>query len=94
MVIFDLLGRSWAIGILWHLSQKHCKFRELQVLCEKISPTTLNKRIKELTHGGLIIRTVDGYALTEQGLVLAGLLSPINSWADKWAENFESNQET
>ncbi len=34
--IFDLLGRSWAMGILWHLSQQSCKFRELQYLCENM----------------------------------------------------------
>ena len=88
MVIFDLLGRNWAMGIVWHLSSGACTFRKLQSLCESISPTTLNKRIKELTTAGFIMRTVDGYTLTEQGKELFSLLYPVGKWAQKWAANY------
>lgn len=88
MVIFDLLGRNWAMGIVWHLSNGACTFRKLQNLCETISPTTLNKRIKELTTAGFITRTIDGYALTEQGKELFNLLYPVGQWAKKWAANY------
>ena len=94
MVIFDLLGRNWALGILWHLSQQPCKFRELQSLCETISPTTLNKRIKELTEAGFIMRTIHGYTLTGYGIALSKLLYPIHDWALDWAENYKTQHKT
>ncbi len=88
MVLLDLLGRSWAMGIIWHLSNGACTFRKLQSLCESISPTTLNKRIKELTTAGFIMRTIDGYTLTKQGKELFNLLHPVGEWAKKWAANY------
>ena len=88
MVIFDLLGRSWAMGIIWHLSNGPSTFRKLQAYCENISPTTLNKRIKELTQAFLITRTIDGYALTEQGEALYKLLQPLGKWSKEWAKNY------
>ncbi len=87
MVIFDLLGRSWAMGIIWHLNNGPSTFRRLQEYCENISPTTLNKRLKELTIAGLIERTVDGYTLTEQGLELFKLIHPLGKWAKQWAKS-------
>ena len=39
MVLFDLIGRRWAMGILWNLSDQDCTFRELQARCASLSPT-------------------------------------------------------
>ncbi|WP_282161374.1 winged helix-turn-helix transcriptional regulator [Ulvibacterium marinum] len=89
MVIFDLLGRSWAMGIIWHLNNGPSTFRRLQEYCENISPTTLNTRIKELTKAKLIIRTVDGYTLTDHGLQLFKLIHPLGKWARNWAKNYQ-----
>lgn len=88
MALFDLLGRSWAMGIIWRLHEGSCTFRGLQERCESISPTTLNRRIKELTQAFLIERTVDGYALTAKGEEIFKLLTPLESWAREWAKNF------
>ncbi len=85
MVIFDLLGRNWSMGIIWHLNNGPSTFRKLQEYCENISPTTLNKRIKELTNANLIMKTLDGYTLTEQGEELFNVISPLGKWAKKWA---------
>ncbi|WP_299442933.1 helix-turn-helix domain-containing protein [uncultured Aquimarina sp.] len=90
MVIFDLLGRSWSMGIIWHLNNGPSTFRKLQEYCENISPTTLNKRIKELTIADLIERTVDGYTLTKQGLELFKLIHPLGKWAKQWAEDIKN----
>lgn len=89
MVIFDLLGRSWAMGIIWHLNNGPSTFRKLQEYCENISPTTLNKRIKELTTAGLLERTIDGYTLTEQGQELFKLILPLGKWAKQWAKQYK-----
>ena len=67
MALFDLLGRTWALGIVWQLADGPQTFRALQDRCEGVSPTALNKRLKELTACGLVGRDVEGYVLTEQG---------------------------
>ncbi|MBG6131144.1 DNA-binding HxlR family transcriptional regulator [Aquimarina sp. EL_43] len=90
MALFDLLGRSWAMGIIWHLYRGPSTFRKLQEYCESISPTTLNKRLKELTESHLIERSIDGYMLTKQGKELFELLSPLGKWAKTWANNYTS----
>ena len=87
MALFDLLGRSWAMGIIWHLYSGPGTFRDVQVYCESISPTTLNKRLKELTRAGFIERTVKGYHLTKRGEELYHLLSPLGKWARMWAKS-------
>ena len=95
MALFDLLGRRWAMGVLWQLCQGGaCTFRELQARCESISPAVLNSRIKELRQGLLIERCEEGYRPTKLGLQLAALLLPFGEFADQWATYLnEQNQE-
>ncbi|TPN82788.1 winged helix-turn-helix transcriptional regulator [Aquimarina algicola] len=92
MALFDLLGRSWSMGIIWRLQEGACTFRALQDRCESISPTTLNKRLKELTQAFLIERTVDGYSLTDKGKEIFLLLKPLEFWARNWAKEFENKE--
>jgi DNA-binding HxlR family transcriptional regulator len=38
MALLDLLGRRWALGVLWNLSKGGpCTFRELQERCEGVA---------------------------------------------------------
>ena len=85
MALFDLLGRSWAMGIIWNLNEGPHNFRELQAKCETVSPTTLNTRLKELKAVHLIDRSITGYKLTEAGYELFTLLKPLGAWSQKWA---------
>ena len=89
MALLDLLGRSWSMGIIWHLNSGPSTFRKMQEYCESISPTTLNKRLKELTEARFIERTVDGYTLTKEGQELYLLIEPLGYWAKTWAKNFK-----
>lgn len=87
MALFDLLGRSWAMGIIWHLNSGAGTFRNLQEYCENISPTILNTRIKELTAANLIERGIEGYQLTNRGKELFNMLNPLGKWAKGWARS-------
>lgn len=89
MALFDLLGRNWAMGIIWHLSEGPSTFRQLQAYCETVSPTTLNIRLKELTNAFIIEKTVDGYALTELGKKIYELLEPMGKLAKEWSVYFK-----
>lgn len=87
MALFDLLGRSWSMGVIWHLHARPCTFRDLQASCESVSPTVLNKRLKELAAANLLERTTEGYALTKKGEELYHLINPLGKWAKIWARS-------
>lgn len=92
MALFDLLGRSWSIGLLWLLSDHGpATFGELQARCEAISPTVLNTRLKELRRAGLVERTEDGYDVTPLGIELFEMLAPLRDWSRKWAATVKRN---
>lgn len=86
MALFDLMGRRWAMGIVWNMDNEPITFRLLQSRCEFISPSILNSRIKDLREAGIIERTLDGYILTKRGQDLKELLKPLGSWSKEWAE--------
>ena len=47
MALLDLLGRRWALRILWELRDETLTFRELRGACDTMSPTVLNQRLAE-----------------------------------------------
>lgn len=86
MAMFDLLGRRWAMGIIWQLSDGPLPFIEIQKRCDSISPTILSARIKDLCEASLLEKTLEGYALTVHGKELFKILEPFKDWAIKWAK--------
>ncbi|MBP9022151.1 MAG: helix-turn-helix transcriptional regulator [Spirochaetes bacterium] len=92
MALFDLLGRRWAMGIIWQLSDGPLTFRAIQSKCNSMSPSVLNSRIKDLTEAMLIEQTPKGYALTKDGIELFEILQPFHDWSHKWEDKFESKK--
>lgn len=86
MALFDLLGRTWAMGVLWQMQDGPHTFRELQEKCESISPSILNSRIKDLREAEIAERTIEGYQLTERGKKLITIIRPFGEWALNWAK--------
>lgn len=93
MALFDLLGRNWALGVIWQLAEGPMTFRQLQERCERVSPTVLNKRIKELTASDLVERCEAGYRLTISGAELFTLLKPFGRWSEQWAVALTASQQ-
>jgi len=91
MALLDLLGRTWALGIVWQLNQGSATFRELQQRCEKISPSLLNTRLKELKVLKLVESTPSGYQLTKNGQGLFSIVSPLGEWSLLWASQIEKD---
>jgi len=83
--LFDLLGRRWALGILWYLGDGPRTFRNLQESCGGISPSILNSRLKDLREAEIVTRTVDGYILTERGRELRTFIVPLAQWSANWS---------
>jgi DNA-binding HxlR family transcriptional regulator len=87
MALLDILGRRWALRILWELRARTVPtFRELQSRCGEISSSVLSQRLRELTAAGIVARSKDGYALTPDGQQLLESFAPIDRWAERWAE--------
>src|SRR5438876_11867731 len=71
MALLDLLGRRWALRVIWELRRDSLTFRELQKHCDRMSPSVLNQRLAELRTAGVVEASSDGgYTLTEDGLSL------------------------
>ncbi|MEL7429967.1 MAG: helix-turn-helix domain-containing protein [Pseudomonadota bacterium] len=92
MALFDLLGRSWALGVIWQLADGPLTFRNIQDKCEQMSPTILNRRIKELVASGFVEKGDKGYQLTDTGTELFVLLKPLGAWSQRWADTLSPNQ--
>jgi DNA-binding HxlR family transcriptional regulator len=91
MAALDLLGRRWALRILWELRHGPVGARELLGCCAGLSSSVLYDRLRELAAAGLIARTEDGaYALTPMGAGLGAALEPLDAWATRWAEGLRS----
>ena len=91
MALFDLLGRRWAMGIIWNLAAGPATFRALQnptgrVAGKTISPSILNARLRDLQEARLVERTLDGYALTALGRELFALIEPLDLWSLEWGK--------
>ena len=85
MALLDLLGRRWALRILFELRDGAQNFRALQASVEAISPSMLNTRLKELREARLLDAGTGGYVLTGPGQALLDRLMPVADWANKWA---------
>jgi DNA-binding HxlR family transcriptional regulator len=87
MAALDLLGRRWALRVLWELSAHAHTFRSLQDACDGISPAVLNTRLRELREAGLVEQGDAGYALTRSGSELCKSLAPLQGWSERWARS-------
>jgi DNA-binding HxlR family transcriptional regulator len=85
----DLLGRRWALAILWASSDAGAvRFNEFKQTLEGIPPRTLAARLAELEEAGVLERRVFDtrpprveYRLTKGGRRLAYVVDALNAWA-------------
>lgn len=86
MVLFDLLGRRWALRLLWELRDGPLRFRGLQQRCDDVSPSSLSQRLRELVAAGIVERGAGGVGLSADGRRLVRALGPVQRWATRWGE--------
>nr|WP_280346326.1 helix-turn-helix domain-containing protein [Nocardia neocaledoniensis] len=88
MAAFDLLGRRWAITVLWELRGDPVGFRELRRSLAGISSSVLSTRLRELVSVGVAETVTDGkYRLTPIGIELLYALAPLKAWSRSWAQH-------
>jgi DNA-binding HxlR family transcriptional regulator len=87
MQLLELLGRRWAMRVLWELRDGRLSFRSLQDACGGVSPAVLNERLKDLREGRLVdLAEGEGFGLTALGRELLERFSPMVGWAERWAK--------
>jgi DNA-binding HxlR family transcriptional regulator len=85
MALLDLLGRRWALRIIWELRDGPApSFRDLQRRCGGVSSSVLAERLRELGDAGVVERTPAGYGLTARGGDLLERLRPLEEWSAAW----------
>lgn len=87
MLLLELLGRRWAMRVLWELRDEKRTFRSLQEACGGISPAVLNGRLKELRDGRLVeLVEGEGFGLSPLGRELLERFTPMVGWAERWVK--------
>lgn len=79
--VFELLGRRWALRVLWELQEGPLGFRALQTRAG-ISASVLARRLTELVAAGVIEQNAERhYALSADGRALTRILELLERWA-------------
>lgn len=87
MALLDLLGRRWALRVLWELREGGVSFRALQDACGGVSPAVLNERLRELREARLVeLVDGEGFGLAPLGRELLERFLPMVEWAERWAK--------
>ena len=87
MALLDLLGRRWALRILWELRDGSPRsFNSLQRACGRLSPSVLSQRLAELRESGLLEQDRQGrYRPTPLAADLGVPLLALDGFAKRWA---------
>jgi DNA-binding HxlR family transcriptional regulator len=86
LALLELLGRRWALRILWELRLQPATFQALQSRCDSMSTSVLSLRLTELQNAQLVEKDVSGeYGLTEHGSRLLVRLDGMDEWTQEWA---------
>jgi DNA-binding HxlR family transcriptional regulator len=92
LALLDLLGRRWALRILWELRQEPATFQMLQARCDSMSTSVLAQRLGELRDAQLVEKeSGGGYRLTQHGTRLLTRLDGMDEWTQQWAGALRSS---
>lgn len=90
MAALDLLGRRWALRVLWELRSEPLGARALRERCDQMSSSVLYARLTELVEAGLVEQDGSGrYLLTGRGRALSRAIEPLDAWARDWADSLD-----
>jgi DNA-binding HxlR family transcriptional regulator len=85
LALLELLGRRWALRILWELRSEPASFQALQLRCDSMSTSVLSQRLGELREAQLVEKDqAGGYRLTEPGTQLLARLDGMDEWTRQW----------
>jgi DNA-binding HxlR family transcriptional regulator len=79
--LLELLGRRWALRVLWELRGGPLAYRPLRAACGGISTSVLSQRLRDLRDAGIVDVEERRYRLTDRGAQLGDLLVALDGWA-------------
>jgi DNA-binding HxlR family transcriptional regulator len=80
--LFEVLGRRWALRVLWELKDGGLTYRELAARVQGMSTSVLTDRLRELRAAGLAEHERGtGYRLSSHGRDLVAHLEQLREWA-------------
>ncbi len=92
MAALNLLSRRWVLRILWELRKDARGFRDLQALCDQMSPNTLSTRLAELKEAGIVAHDARGdWILTPLGRKLGPALRALDTWSAEWERDLKAS---
>lgn len=84
LALFDVLGRRWALRIVWELQAGAMTYRELAASVPGMSTSVLTQRLRDLREAGLVEHERgEGYRLTPLGRDLLAQLGGLRDWAER-----------
>jgi len=84
LALFDVLGRRWALRVVWELRTDGLTYRELAARIPDMSTSVLTQRLRELRLARLVEHERgSGYRLTAEGRDLLGHLTDLRDWAEQ-----------
>ena len=95
----EIIGEKWTLLILRELLMGTSRFNDFQRSMSRISPTVLNKRLKQLEEKGIVVKKrLSGqkgfeYRLTAMGKELEPLIEQVAIWGQRWARGQMSDDE-
>jgi len=95
----EIIGEKWTLLILRELLMGTSRFNDFQRSMSRISPTVLNKRLKQLEEKGVVLKKrLSGqkgfeYRLTAMGKELEPLIEQVAIWGQRWARGQMSDDE-
>jgi DNA-binding HxlR family transcriptional regulator len=92
LAALDLLGRRWALRILWELRSGPIGARSLRTRCDDMSSSVLYERLGELVAARLVRQNeARDYELTDYGHEVDDAIEPLGKWAERWAATLSSS---
>lgn len=84
MDLFDVLGRRWALRLLWETQDAALTYRDLAARIPAMSTSVLTQRLRELRAAGLVEHAHGaGYRLTPLGSELRTHLEGLRDWVQQ-----------
>lgn len=84
LALLDLLGRRWALRVVWELRAGWLTYRELAARIPEMSTSVLTQRLRDLRSAHLVDhQRGSGYGLAPNGRALLAQLEDMRLWADK-----------
>jgi len=82
--LFDVLGRRWALRVVWELRTDGLTYRDLASRIPDMSTSVLTQRLRDLRMARLVgHERGSGYRLTDEGRDLLAHLEDLRDWAEQ-----------